>query len=94
MIAMRSPRTPRPFWPEFCSILWPRLTVYRSIETEGSTTDTAMPLYPFTAFTGLMGFEHVRDFERHHAPRAYCLGALERFPEKWKPVFCKKARPS
>jgi hypothetical protein len=47
-----------------------RLAVYRSIEAEGSTKDTEMPLYPFPAFSSLMGFEHVRDFERRHAPGA------------------------
>jgi 2-methylisocitrate lyase-like PEP mutase family enzyme len=41
--------------------------VYRSIEAEGSTKGTDVPLYPFPEFSRLMGFERVWAFERRHA---------------------------
>jgi 2-methylisocitrate lyase-like PEP mutase family enzyme len=41
--------------------------VYQSIEAEGSTKGTDVPLYPFPEFSKLMGFERVWDFERRHA---------------------------
>jgi 2-methylisocitrate lyase-like PEP mutase family enzyme len=41
--------------------------VYRTILEEGSTAGHEDALYPFDAFSRLMGFERVWDFDRRHA---------------------------
>jgi 2-methylisocitrate lyase-like PEP mutase family enzyme len=42
-------------------------TTYRTILEEGSTAGHLGSLYPFDAFSRLMGFERVWDFDRRHA---------------------------
>src|SRR5688500_10690030 len=42
-------------------------SVYRTLEREGSSINATTPLYPFSEFTKLMGFEEVWEFERRHA---------------------------
>lgn len=41
--------------------------IYRTILEEGSTAGHEDSLYPFDAFSRLMGFERVWDFDRRHA---------------------------
>ena len=40
---------------------------YQTLEREGSSVNADTPLYPFTDFAKLMGFEEVWEFERRHA---------------------------
>jgi 2-methylisocitrate lyase-like PEP mutase family enzyme len=41
-------------------------SVYEGLRREGSSAGLAVPLYPFTEFSQLMGFEDVWAFERSH----------------------------
>ena len=42
-------------------------SVYETLRSEGSSVNAAAPLYNFTEFTRLMGFEEVWEFDRRHA---------------------------
>ncbi len=42
-------------------------SIYHTLKQEGSSNNVAVPLYPFTEFAKLMGFEEVWDFDRRHA---------------------------
>jgi 2-methylisocitrate lyase-like PEP mutase family enzyme len=42
-------------------------SVYRTFKREGSSVNAAVPLYDFTEFTKLMGFQDVWDFDKRHA---------------------------
>jgi 2-methylisocitrate lyase-like PEP mutase family enzyme len=42
-------------------------SVYQTLKRDGSSVNAAAPLYPFTEFTKLMGFEQVWEFDRRHA---------------------------
>jgi 2-methylisocitrate lyase-like PEP mutase family enzyme len=42
-------------------------SVYRTIKQEGSSNNVTAPLYAFSEFAKLMGFEAVWDFDRRHA---------------------------
>jgi 2-methylisocitrate lyase-like PEP mutase family enzyme len=42
-------------------------SVYQTLKRDGSSVNVAAPLYPFTEFTKLMGFEQVWEFDRRHA---------------------------
>ena len=42
-------------------------SVYHTLKRDGSSVNAAAPLYPFTEFTKLMGFEQVWEFDRRHA---------------------------
>ncbi len=41
--------------------------IYQTLAREGSSVNASTPLYPFSEFTKLMGFEEVWEFERRHA---------------------------
>lgn len=42
-------------------------SVYGTLKREGSSVNATSPLYPFSEFAKLMGFEEVWEFERRHA---------------------------
>jgi 2-methylisocitrate lyase-like PEP mutase family enzyme len=42
-------------------------SVYGTLRREGSSVGATVPLYDFTAFAKLMGFEDVWAFEKRHA---------------------------
>ena len=42
-------------------------SVYQTLKRDGSSLNAGAPLYPFTEFTKLMGFEQVWEFDRRHA---------------------------
>jgi 2-methylisocitrate lyase-like PEP mutase family enzyme len=42
-------------------------SIYRTFKRDGSSVNAAAPLYDFTEFTKLMGFEQVWEFDRRHA---------------------------
>jgi 2-methylisocitrate lyase-like PEP mutase family enzyme len=42
-------------------------SVYQTLKRDGSSLNAGAPLYPFTEFTKLMGFERVWEFDRRHA---------------------------
>jgi 2-methylisocitrate lyase-like PEP mutase family enzyme len=42
-------------------------SVYQTLKRDGSSVNAVAPLYPFTEFTKLMGFERVWEFDRRHA---------------------------
>jgi 2-methylisocitrate lyase-like PEP mutase family enzyme len=42
-------------------------SVYQTLKRNGSSVDASAPLYNFTEFAKLMGFEEVWDFDRRHA---------------------------
>ncbi len=42
-------------------------SVYRTLQTEGSTARLDTPLYEFQKFSQLMGFDQVAEFDRKYA---------------------------
>jgi 2-methylisocitrate lyase-like PEP mutase family enzyme len=42
-------------------------SVYQTLERDGSSVNATAPLYPFSEFAKLMGFEQVWEFEQRHA---------------------------
>ena len=42
-------------------------SVYQTLERDGSSVRTSVPLYQFSEFAKLMGFEEVWDFDKRHA---------------------------
>ena len=42
-------------------------SVYRTLQRDGSSVNATAPLYDFTEFTKLMGFQEVWDFDQRHA---------------------------
>jgi 2-methylisocitrate lyase-like PEP mutase family enzyme len=42
-------------------------SVYKTLQSDGSSVNATAPLYPFNDFTKLMGFQEVWDFDKRHA---------------------------
>jgi 2,3-dimethylmalate lyase len=42
-------------------------SIYRTLKQEGSSNNVTVPLYAFTEFAKLMGFQEVWDFDQRHA---------------------------
>ena len=43
--------------------------VYQTIQSQGSTAGSSVPLYPFDKFSNLMGFDWVSSFDQAHAQK-------------------------